>query len=91
MSVLLLLLVLVVVFALSGVAGHFDSRFRKHGPHALAWRWFTASAELARQGGDEPGLDPAGHEGADADRARAPPLVPPPLAARPVAHPWTPL
>ena len=43
-ALLALLLALVVLFALSGVLGHLDARFRKHGPHALAWRWFTASA-----------------------------------------------
>jgi hypothetical protein len=39
-----LLLVLVVLFAVSGVLGALDSRFRKHGPHALTWRWLTGEA-----------------------------------------------
>ena len=68
MSVLVLLLALVVLFALSGVVGHYDARVRKHGPHALAWRWLFAQANWHGQAGHEPGLDPAGHEGADADR-----------------------
>ncbi len=41
---LVLLLVLAVLFALSGVLGHLDARFRKHGPHALTWRWLSAGA-----------------------------------------------
>jgi len=69
MSALLVLLVLVVVFALSGVAGHIDSRFRKHGPHALAWRWFTAGSNwsgkaVTNRGLTRPGtkaLTPTGH------------------------------
>jgi hypothetical protein len=35
---------LLACFALAGVLGHCNDRIRKHGPHALAWRWFTASA-----------------------------------------------
>src|ERR1700721_1444641 len=69
MYALLGLLGLVAVFALSGVAGHIDSRFRKHGPHALAWRWFTASAgwhgrPVTNRGWTRPGtkaLTPTGH------------------------------
>lgn len=63
------LLVLVVLFAASGIAGHYDSRLRKHGIHALAWRWFTARANWAgkpvtNRGWNRPGtkaLTPTGH------------------------------
>jgi len=68
MPVLLVLLVLLLLFALSGVAGHVDSRFRKHGPHALAWRWCSGEAWHGRavtdRGWVRPGrkaLTPTGH------------------------------
>ena len=64
----LLLVVLVLLFALSGVAGHLDSRFRKHGPHALTWRWLTGEAWhgkiLTNRGWTRPGtkaLTPTGY------------------------------
>lgn len=65
----LLVLAAVVLFAASGVAGHYDSRLRKHGPHALTWRWLTASAgwhgrPVTNRGWTRPGtkaLTPTGH------------------------------
>lgn len=35
---------LVALFALYGILGHLDSRVRKHGPHALTWRWLSGEA-----------------------------------------------
>ena len=43
-ALMLALAVSAAVFAASGVLGHFDSRVRKHGIHALTWRWLSASA-----------------------------------------------
>ena len=58
-----------LVFAAYGVVGHLDSRVRKHGPHALAWRWFSASGNwtgkaITNRGWTRPGtkaLTPTGH------------------------------
>ena len=44
MAVALLIVAVIVLFAGSGVAGHFDSRIRKHGPHALTWRLLSGEA-----------------------------------------------
>src|SRR6185437_12040988 len=69
MTVLFLLLVaLVVVFALSGVLGHYDSRVRKHGIHALTWRWLTASTgwhgkPVTNRGVTRPGTKALTHTG----------------------------
>jgi hypothetical protein len=68
-GVLVLLLVLLGCFVVSGIAGHYDSRIRKHGPHALAFRWFFATANWAgkpvtNRGFARPGtkaLTPTGH------------------------------
>ena len=66
----LVLLVLgpVVLFAAYGVARHLDARVRKHGPHALTWRWLTAEAwhgrPITNRGWTRPGtkaLTPTGH------------------------------
>ena len=58
-ALLLLLLVLTLLFALSGVLGHLDTRIKRHGPHALAWRWFTGEAwhgeALTNRGWTRPG------------------------------------
>ena len=67
--VLVLVLALVTCFVLSGVAGHYDARIRKHGPHALAFRWFFATSNWAgkpvtNRGFTRPGtkaLTPTGH------------------------------
>ena len=68
MSVLLLAFCLVVVFAVYGVAGHLDGRVRRHGPHALAYRWFSGEAwhgrAISDRGWFRPGrkaLTPTGH------------------------------
>src|SRR5580693_1276045 len=69
MVLTVLLLALVAWFALSGVAGHYDSRARKHGPHALVARWLFAHANWAgkpvtNRGWNRPGtkaLTPTGH------------------------------
>ena len=68
MPALLLILVLLMVFAVYGVAGHLDGRVRRHGPHALAWRWFSGAAHhgkpLTDRGWLRPGrkaLTPTGH------------------------------
>ena len=58
-----------LVFAAYGVVGHLDARVRKHGPHALAWRWFSASGNwtgkaITNRGWTRPGtkaLTPTGH------------------------------
>ena len=67
-SLLVLLLAVVVLFALAGVAGHLDSRVRKHGPHALAWRWCSGEAwhgrAITNRGWGRPGtraLTTTGH------------------------------
>ena len=58
-DLLVLLLVLILLFALSGIAGHLDSRVRKHGPHALAWRWCSGEAwhgrAITNRGWSRPG------------------------------------
>ena len=85
--VLVVLLVLVVLFALSGVLGHYDSRISKHGPHALLARWLFAHKNWAgnpvtNRGFTRPGtkaLTPTGH----AHRR----WYLPALAAFPVAYP----
>ena len=69
MFLLAVLLVLLTGFVLSGIAGHYDARLRKHGPHALAFRWFFATANWAgkpvtNRGWNRPGtkaLTPTGH------------------------------
>ena len=69
MFLLAVLLVLLTGFILSGIAGHYDARLRKHGPHALAFRWFFATANWAgkpvtNRGWTRPGtkaLTPTGH------------------------------
>lgn len=65
----LLAFALLILFTLSGIAGHFDSRVRKHGIHALTWRWLTARTNWAdkhvtNRGWNRPGtkaLTPTGH------------------------------
>ena len=67
--VLVLVLALVTCFVLSGVAGHYDARIRKHGPHALLARWLFAHQNWAgkavtNRGWNRPGtkaLTPTGH------------------------------
>ena len=69
MILLGLTLALVVLFALSGVLGTLDARFRKHGPHALTWRWLTAGTgwhgkHVTNRGWTRPGtkaLTPTGY------------------------------
>jgi hypothetical protein len=64
-----LLLGLLVLFVLAGIGGHYSDRLRKHGPHALAFRWFAASAgwhgkPVTNRGFARPGtkaLTPTGH------------------------------
>jgi hypothetical protein len=73
MPVVLLVLGLVVLFVIGGIAAHFDARVRKHGPHALTWRFLSGEA-WPRPGGYQQGMDSPGvREGADGDRVRAPP------------------
>jgi hypothetical protein len=56
-------LALVVLFALCGIAGHLDSRVRKHGPHALTWRWLSGEAwhgkSVTNRGWTRPGAGKA--------------------------------
>lgn len=69
MTAAVLAVLAVVLFAASGIAGHYDSRLRKHGIHALTWRWLTASSNWAgkpvtNRGFSRPGtkaLTPTGH------------------------------
>jgi hypothetical protein len=64
-----LLLALLVLFVLSGVAGHYSDRLRKHGPHALLARWLFAHQNwsgkaITNRGWTRPGtkaLTPTGH------------------------------
>jgi len=64
-----LIIVVLAVFAFSGVAGHYDSRIRRHGIHALVFRWLTAHQNWAgknvtNRGWFRPGtkaLTPTGH------------------------------
>lgn len=43
-GLLVLAIVLVVLFAACGIAAHLDSRVKKHGPHALTWRWISGQS-----------------------------------------------
>ena len=70
MSLLLaVVLCLFAWFVLSGVAGHYNSRIAKHGPHALLARWLFAHKNWAgnpvtNRGWTRPGtkaLTPTGH------------------------------
>jgi hypothetical protein len=64
-----LLVGLLALFVLSGVAGHYNSRLHRHGPHALVARWLFAHQNWAgkpvtNRGFTRPGtkaLTPTGH------------------------------
>src|SRR5260370_36928616 len=68
-GLLWLLPVLAVLFTLSGILGHYDSRVRRHGIHALVFRGLTAHQNWAgknvtNRGWLRPGtkaLTPTGH------------------------------
>lgn len=68
MAVFLLVTVILLLFAAYGVTGHVSDRFRRHGPHALAWRWASGASwtgkAITNRGWTRPGtraLTATGH------------------------------